>query len=516
MDRTFLELGQHEKCREQRKSQIRLGERGLVIENLFNEKQIKPKDVFAGVPITTQWNEAGHMYPTQIGQFGLNNWSKYKQKAGSKVEDILLEDGKPRRQDYSEDVAGGEDKWTGNVIKVSSDNCVHFDEGEAVMEIGVGVSVDDLFGWDLKTEDNVTVSLDVKLPSNKKFVLKFVPTDKFGVVQKSNVIQYGYGAVFLRNSNAAKSGNIEHGWKLFTRNVYIDIAKGLGTNMTSKLMTAPGNTKQDRTLYLERIRFQGVGCVTNITVLKSGLGNLRQFIQAADWFAAHQREGGWPVGVAFNVDSWKYPKAKAVPSGWNGAMALGHGLSVLSRAHSATNKNSYLELGAQTLDLFVKDTADGGVMSRFMGQHVWYQEYPTDPPAYILNGFIFSLLGLHDFWQATVGRPDLEVESNRSQQLFSEGLESLVALLPLFDTGSGSVYDLRHFTMPGTPPKIARWDYHALHVNQLYVMSTITKKLHRDHEEFVSNSNKDVRTQLLVSTAKRWQGYMYGKRAEHN
>ena len=141
-----------------------------------------------------------------------------------------------------------------------------------------------------------------------------------------------------------------------------------------------------------------------------------------------------------------------------------------------------------------------------MGQHVWYQEYPTEPPAYILNGFIFSLLGLYDFWQATLAVPDMSDENNRAQQLFSEGLESLVAVLPLFDTGSGSVYDLRHFTMPGTPPKIARWDYHALHVNQLYVMSTITKKLHRDHEQFVSNSrNLDTRTQLLLSTAKRWQ-----------
>ena len=62
--------------------------------------------------------------------------------------------------------------------------------------------------------------------------------------------------------------------------------------------------------------------------------------------------------------------------------------------------------------------------------------------------------------------------------------------------------------MPGTPPKIARWDYHALHVNQLYVMSTITKKLHK-------SGSQDKKTQLLLSTAKRWQGYMYGKKADH-
>ena len=53
---------------------------------------------------------------------------------------------------------------------------------------------------------------------------------------------------------------------------------------------------------------------------------------------------------------------------------------------------------------------------------------------------------------------------------------SLTALLPLFDTGSGTTYDLRHFTMNregGTAPKIARWDYHATHINQLLALSTI-------------------------------------------
>ena len=46
------------------------------------------------------------MYPTQIGQFGLNHWSKYMQKTAKL--DVVLEDGKPRRQDYN-DVAGGGD-----------------------------------------------------------------------------------------------------------------------------------------------------------------------------------------------------------------------------------------------------------------------------------------------------------------------------------------------------------------------------------------------------------------------
>ncbi len=91
-------------------------------------------------------------------------------------------------------------------------------------------------------------------------------------------------------------------------------------------------------------------------------------------------------------------------------------------------------------------------------------------------------------------------------------MSSLLALLPLYDTGSGTVYDLRHFTGAGAgadaasaasaPPKLARWDYHAVHTNLLYVLSTVASS--QGEREF------------LAATAERWRGYMMGKRAEHN
>ena len=129
---------------------------------------------------------------------------------------------------------------------------------------------------------------------------------------------------------------------------------------------------------------------------------------------------------------------------------------------------------------------------------------------------MYSLIGLHDSWRST--EKLLPDSSAQARQLFMSGVESLVTLLPFYDTGSGSVYDLRHFTMPGSEPKIARWDYHALHVNQLYVLSTILKRLSREAStlnkpESISLKHK---SQFLVSTGQRWEGYMYGKNAEHN
>ncbi|KPJ07372.1 D-glucuronyl C5-epimerase [Papilio machaon] len=90
----------------------------------------------------------------------------------------------------------------------------------------------------------------------------------------------------------------------------------------------------------------------------------------------------------------------------------------------------------------------------------WYEEYPTTPPLFVLNGFIYTLLGLYDL-HVIEGENSISL----AKKMFDDGMTSLKTLLPLFDTGSGSFYDLRHFTL-GVSPNLARWDYHATHVNQ--------------------------------------------------
>ncbi len=152
-----------------------------------------------------------------------------------------------------------------------------------------------------------------------------------------------------------------------------------------------------------------------------------------------------------------------------------------------------------------------------MNQYPWYEEYPSKsiqpnliatywniihyivlifylavPPSFVLNGFIYSLIGLYD----VVSLAPLN-QVGDAQLLFDQGMHSLKKLLPLFDTGSGSVYDLRHFTL-GLAPNIARWDYHSTHINQLLLLSTIDSD------------------PILTNVAERWISYMSGKRAAHN
>lgn len=75
-------------------------------------------------------------------------------------------------------------------------------------------------------------------------------------------------------------------------------------------------------------------------------------------------------------------------------MGLGHGISVLARAyyHSGGDMR-YLRTALEALRPFRTPSKDGGVLAYFLGQYPWYEEYPTTPPSFVLNGFIYSLLG---------------------------------------------------------------------------------------------------------------------------
>ena len=218
-----------------------------------------------------------------------------------------------------------------------------------------------------------------------------------------------------------------------------------------------------------------------------------QFFQAVDWFVMNQDErGGWSIPVK---RKFGFEFQAVLQPGWYSSMAMGHGLSLLARAYAMTKKQIYAEACAKAVETIFENSGEQnlGVKAVFMNQYTWYEEYPTIPSTFVLNGFMYSLLGLYDAW-----RLQIPGASYKAQQLYEDGLHSLITMLPLYDTGSGTMYDLRHFTVPGITPNLARLDYHITHINQLLTFATI-------------NDNK-----IFSTTAERWIGYTEGSRAPHN
>ena len=122
-------------------------------------------------------------------------------------------------------------------------------------------------------------------------------------------------------------------------------------------------------------------------------------------------------------------------------MAQGHGISMMVRAAQLTRDESYWKAASLALIPFKKTTAEGGVSNVLMEKYVWYEEYPFPEGHFVLNGFIYALIGLYDLSSARDAPTDL---GNEARRLFQSGLASLKQILPLYDTGKGSIYDLTH------------------------------------------------------------------------
>lgn len=128
----------------------------------------------------------------------------------------------------------------------------------------------------------------------------------------------------------------------------------------------------------------------------------------------------------------------------------------------------------------IKSVEEGGLTADFFG-HPFYEEYPTTPANYTLNGFMFTLFGLYD-WSVV----DPESEAGR---LYREGRDALICALPFYDQGNTSAYHLGQLFNP--PRKVhSSAHYHTVHIRLLRELHTIEPN------------------PILEFYAKRWQSYI--------
>lgn len=171
-----------------------------------------------------------------------------------------------------------------------------------------------------------------------------------------------------------------------------------------------------------------------------------RFLAIADWFVEHADDA--PGGVAWRTRIAR-PKYGLEP-GWASAMGQGETISVLLRAHQATGRDHYVDVARAALGPLETPVEKGGVMRALDGETV-LEEYPSDEPCAVLNGWIFALFGVHELANAT--------GDARATDLFERSAASLVRLLPRYDAGWWSLYSLYDHGRPD----LAKPFYQRLH-----------------------------------------------------
>lgn len=167
---------------------------------------------------------------------------------------------------------------------------------------------------------------------------------------------------------------------------------------------------------------------------------IEKLIACAQWAINNQQEdGGW---VTFAYKSPEKPYS---------SMAQGEGISMLIRAHIITDDEMYLSAAHRAKDFMLKPISEGGTAEYKDGGVILYEA--TNNPA-ILNGWIFSLWGLYDYFKYT-GDKETEATLKRT-------LDSLKKKLPDFDMKYWSKYEDGN--------RICSPFYHKLHIAQLKAM----------------------------------------------
>jgi hypothetical protein len=198
------------------------------------------------------------------------------------------------------------------------------------------------------------------------------------------------------------------------------------------------------------------------------------FRRQIGWLRArvvHRADGAatWP----YDFD-WREDRCQ-LRAPWISAMAQGLAISALVRSHRLDGDAGDLTLARAAAIPFDLDLDAGGVRDP-VGEVAVFEEYAARPSTRVLDGFLFSLLGLLDL--------ALETEDTAVARRFREGVSGLERELPLWDDGCWSWYGRGLYLAPP--------HYHAI------------------NRELLRAVGLACRSSRLIATAERWDSSAFG------
>jgi hypothetical protein len=227
----------------------------------------------------------------------------------------------------------------------------------------------------------------------------------------------------------------------------------------------------------------------------------QQFLQAAQALLTL----GGEDGAYRNTFPWRYYLiGEDFLPGWTSAMAQGEVLSVYARAYALTNDETYRVAGDKALSYMLTPIEHGGTTSTLkdfapsvpeLANQLFLEEYVAKPFPYTLNGYLSALIGLYDWAMVT--------DNTTAQNAFVEGCRSLQLVLPYFDFGGLTAYDLGYLTY-GAAPKFSA-HYHKVHVFLLHAIHSMVPQFGFNRTEQAWAAYPHLyKAQRLPKPKKRW------------
>lgn len=134
---------------------------------------------------------------------------------------------------------------------------------------------------------------------------------------------------------------------------------------------------------------------------------------------------------------WENEKASErydLPKNWISGMYQGQAISLYLRYGQLFNcEAECIEKTKKMIKFYDVDFKNGGFKRIDDEGNLWFEEYTSPSPSFVLNGYIYSLFGVYDYWRVT--------NCNDAKHIIDECEKTLANSLHKYDCGYWSIYD---------------------------------------------------------------------------
>lgn len=320
----------------------------------------------------------------------------------------------------------------------------------------------------LKIPDNIknqSIVFKYAAESGNKIISKYVYKDSY-----KNIVQSGLN--YYKNNNLKYEDNIQYS----AMGDYLDFSDTRNFTPSSTLKFDSNGipmVKYGNKFYYNPVTVAQYALHLHSSYIKGDTTKLADFFKCADFLENYMSPDG-SLRYTFDFETLK--------AGWTSSMAQGETLSVLSRAYvlsveEGKPRTDYIDCGNKIFNYAITPVQNGGVMDNLsaldpsLSGYIFFQEYVNNAHEYTLNGFIFTLFGIYDWYQLS-GSTNM-INAELTKHYYEEGIKSLKVVLPYYDLGGYTSYDLT-FLINGSTPHCSN-NYHVVHIEQLQAIYSITK-----------------------------------------